>query len=408
MAPIYYLSGPYKHNDSRVSHDRVFFIKKVALDLISAGHTIYCPIVWNYAVAEGQEMEEDDTGEANFLQNLSILSACDSLLVLCMDGWENSSRLAAEIRWATKNGRPVLFLRPSNPRRFLLQPELSREKFPESPGPVELWVPPLDDESSIRCQIQAIQPGVQPGLIRTPESDGIRLPNPTIVYELKNLGKGRQRVVEFQRQHSTALLTLMFTDIVASTQLKQELGDGEASLLIHEHHAIVRRLLAQFSTALEISTAGDSFFLVFAKPSEAVKFSLLLRIALRDLSKGMENPILDRIGIHVGEVFIEQLDESSLKPKDLFGFQVDACARVMSLAAGGQILMTRFAFDNAKQVLKGEDIKGIDDLYWINHGYYQLKGIQEQLEICEVGEFGLSPLPPPPRKPSRKAMHIQH
>jgi class 3 adenylate cyclase len=206
---------------------------------------------------------------------------------------------------------------------------------------------------------------------------------------------GRAKVAEFQRKHRTGLITLMFTDMVESTQLKQDLGDRDAVLLIQRHHAAVRRLLTQFSTADEISTAGDSFFLVFAKPSDAVKFALLLHLELRALASETGRTLMDRIGIHVGEVFIEEQNVNSPRPKDLYGIQVDTCARIMSLGTASQILMTRFAFDNARQVLKGEAVMNIEELYWVNHGYYSLKGVEEPIEICEVGEAGFSAFKPP-------------
>src|SRR5262249_35848675 len=71
-------------------------------------------------------------------------------------------------------------------------------------------------------------------------------------------------------------------------------------------------------------------------------------------------------------------------------------ARVMSLALPGQVLMSRFAFDSARQVLKGQDIETIGSLAWLNHGPYRLKGLSEPVEICEVGEAGVAPLRPPP------------
>jgi len=83
-------------------------------------------------------------------------------------------------------------------------------------------------------------------------------------------------VEQFRRRFRTGLVTLIFTDIVGSTQFKQEFGDRQVVALIQKHHAVVRELLAGFVGAREISTAGDSFFLVFAKPSDAVKFALLL------------------------------------------------------------------------------------------------------------------------------------
>ena len=96
-------------------------------------------------------------------------------------------------------------------------------------------------------------------------------------------------------------------------------------------------------------------------------------------------PLQHRIGINVGEVLIRATGESGGK-HDLFGIQIDTCARVMSLAKGGQILMTRSVFDSARQVLKGEKIEGIGPLSWVSHGHYLLKGGEEPIEIFEVAE----------------------
>ena len=193
----------------------------------------------------------------------------------------------------------------------------------------------------------------------------------------------RERVEEFRRKHRTGLVTLVFTDIVGSTQLKQELGDRQAVALIQRHHAVVRELLAGFVGAREISTAGDSFFLAFDKPSDAVKFALLLLGRLRQLAQEGGHALADRIGIHVGEVVIEQ-EASAASPKDLYGIHVDICARVMGLAGANQILLTRSAFDNARAALRGEDVPGVGELRWANHGPYLLKGVEEPVEICEV------------------------
>ena len=207
----------------------------------------------------------------------------------------------------------------------------------------------------------------------------------------------RACVEEFQRRHRVGLVTLLFTDMVGSTQLKQDLGDHAAVALMQQHHTLVRQTLLRFKEADEISTAGDSFFLVFTKPSDAVKFALLLQAGLRSTSGENKHRVSDRIGIHVGEVFIEQ-EEGSGKTKDLYGIQVDTCARVMALASTNQILMTRFAFDNARQVLRGADVESADKLEalnWLNHGPYLLKGLAEPIEICEVRVGTDGPTTPP-------------
>jgi WD40 repeat protein/class 3 adenylate cyclase/tRNA A-37 threonylcarbamoyl transferase component Bud32 len=193
------------------------------------------------------------------------------------------------------------------------------------------------------------------------------------------------RVEAFGRKHRTGLVTLVFTDMVDSTALKQELGDRAAAEFFGAHHNVIRENLRRFPNAEEIETAGDSFFLIFATPSDAVHFAFLTRAKLRSIGPGSAARLLDRIGIHLGEVMV---GEDKGKPKNLFGIQIDTCARVMSLAKAGQVLMTRAVFDSARQVLKGEDIEGVGQLAWLNHGAYLLKGLNEPVEICEVHEAG--------------------
>ena len=93
------------------------------------------------------------------------------------------------------------------------------------------------------------------------------------------------QVEEFRRRHRVGLVTSLFTDIIGSTQLKQSLGDPEAVALIQRHHSALRAVLAEFQEGEEIDTAGDSFFIVFAKPSDAVRFSLLVQAAIRALAR---------------------------------------------------------------------------------------------------------------------------
>ena len=202
------------------------------------------------------------------------------------------------------------------------------------------------------------------------------------------------QVREFLARHRVGLLTILFTDIVGSVDLKKHLGDYNAVLNIQRHHATVREVLRQFKEGEEIETAGDSFLIVFAKPSDSVKFALLLQARLRELADTTGCAVRDRIGLHLGEVFIED-HSGPQESKNLFGMQVDTAARVMSLAGAGQTVMTRAVFDNARQVLKGQDLPGIGELLWMSHGTYLLKGVDGPVEICEAGEVGKAPLNAP-------------
>ncbi|MGA2867527.1 MAG: adenylate/guanylate cyclase domain-containing protein, partial [Verrucomicrobiota bacterium] len=192
--------------------------------------------------------------------------------------------------------------------------------------------------------------------------------------------------------HDRGLVTLLFSDVVGSTALKQALGDRAGVALLQQHHELFRQVLRDFAGAEVIKTAGDSFLILFPMPSEAVRCALLLQGRLRQFNQGLTVAVQDRLGLHMGEVVIEEIAPGQ---RDVHGIQVDTCSRVMGLAQGGQILMTRGVFDSARQMLKGEDIAGVGALSWVSHGRYLLKGVEEPVEICEVAEAGRSPLRPP-------------
>jgi tetratricopeptide (TPR) repeat protein/class 3 adenylate cyclase/TolB-like protein len=189
----------------------------------------------------------------------------------------------------------------------------------------------------------------------------------------------REALENFQRKHHLGQLTVVFTDIVASTDLRQMLGDLAAQALMKAHHDRVREILAQFADAQEIETAGDSFLLVFAHPADAVAFALRLQASLRSQSRG-QAAVRDRIGIHVGKVLVEE--------GGLFGVDVDTCARVMSVGGADQVLLTRAAYDESTRELEGRAIPGVGQVAWRSHGRYHFKGLGEPIELFEVGEEG--------------------
>ncbi len=72
--------------------------------------------------------------------------------------------------------------------------------------------------------------------------------------------------VSVQARRQGKAVALLFTDVVGSTALKQQLGDKVGLELLHCHHELVRDALSQFAGAHEIKTAGDSFFIAFPTP----------------------------------------------------------------------------------------------------------------------------------------------
>ncbi|MDQ7781075.1 MAG: protein kinase, partial [Planctomycetota bacterium] len=226
--------------------------------------------------------------------------------------------------------------------------------------------------------------------------------HPDLVPEAAKVSKGKETrilVEQFRRRHRTSLLTLLFTDLVGSTKLKQTRGDSEAVAAMQAHASVVRTELREFAEAQEISTAGDSFFCLFLRPSDAVAFALRIQHRTRTEFTPTFN-ISMRVGIHLGEVVIEERKDER-KPLDLFGLQVDTAARVMSLSEGDQVLTSRMVFDSARQVLRSRTVQGLGNLVWLSHGQYAMKGVEEPIEICEVGEEGKSRLTAP--GPSEKA-----
>jgi hypothetical protein len=86
-------------------------------------------------------------------------------------------------------------------------------------------------------------------------------------------------------------------------------------------------------------------------------------------------PLLVRMGLHMGQVTIE--DKMNV---DVFGRHVNRASRVEGLAEGGHIYMTYSVFDSAKSWIAGH----ASEAAWVSHGKYQVKGIDEALEIYEA------------------------
>src|SRR5205814_2932092 len=103
--------------------------------------------------------------------------------------------------------------------------------------------------------------------------------------------------------------------------------------------------------------------------------------------------IKSRVGIHVGQV--TEWDEAFGGHPKLIGLAADIASRVMGLARGSQILLTRAAFDDGRQFVRSHPAVQSDDLpamKWVAHGQYLFDGIEEPLEIFEVGAEGIAPL----------------
>ncbi len=179
----------------------------------------------------------------------------------------------------------------------------------------------------------------------------------------------RNALEEFRSSHETKVLTIFFSDLVDSTKLQVEHGNLTAARLVQHHYSLMRNTLKNFD-GKEISTAGDSMLIVFLAPADAIKFALTTQQAMRRAQE--REPLLPamRCGVHQGQVVV-QMDVDPTEISDICGVQVSTAARIMSLGAGNQILMSRAVFDDARTVLAHDQLHGFGEIHWISHGNYQ-------------------------------------
>ena len=152
------------------------------------------------------------------------------------------------------------------------------------------------------------------------------------------------------------LATVLFTDIVGSTERAAELGDRRWRELLGTHDSAVRRELERFR-GREVDTAGDGFFATFDGPARAVRCAISIGDAVRPL--GVEV----RAGIHTGECEVDG-------PK-VRGIAVHTGARVASLAGPGEVLISK----TVKDLVAGSGLEFED------RGVHELKGVPGEWQL---------------------------
>jgi class 3 adenylate cyclase/tetratricopeptide (TPR) repeat protein len=192
------------------------------------------------------------------------------------------------------------------------------------------------------------------------------------------------------------LKTLLLSDLVESTSLVRTLGDSNAADIFGRHDKIARDLLLEFD-GREIDKT-DGFLLLFDRPINAVKYALAYHRALSKLSDETEARLESRVGIHFGEVFLRRNPSEAVargaKPIEVEGLAKPVAARLMSLAQGRQTLLTRAVYDLARRSAVAE-MDASQDLTWKEHGKYHAKGVDESIEVYEVGVADFAPLSAP-------------
>ena len=105
-----YLAVPYSNPSPRVRHERFEAVNRFAAIVMQQGHGVFSPISHSHPIEE--HFTEAKSWSFWQLQDLPILRVCESVLVLCLDGWEQSVGVAGEVAEATKLGIPVYYINP--------------------------------------------------------------------------------------------------------------------------------------------------------------------------------------------------------------------------------------------------------------------------------------------------------
>ncbi len=159
----------------------------------------------------------------------------------------------------------------------------------------------------------------------------------------------------------SVLATLLFTDIVASTERAAELGDRAWRDLLERHHALVRRELGRFRGE-EQDTAGDGFFATFDGPARAIRCAQAVVDGVREL--GLEL----RAGVHTGEC--------ELHDGKVAGLAVSISARVAAAARPGEVLVSQ----TVKDLVAGTGL-ALED-----RGERALKGVPDTWRLYAAAE----------------------
>ncbi len=187
-----------------------------------------------------------------------------------------------------------------------------------------------------------------------------------------------ERLERFRRSKDTAILTIMFTDIVGYTHFTEVEGETLAGELRRIHDSIFHEVVSRDGAGDVIKQIGDSFLAVFSEPTTAVQRSLEFQQRLKEASPELTRgsyTLRVRIGLHVGQVSVE----NSIQP-DIFGRHVNRASRIEAIAGPGQVLTSRSVWDDAAGWFKNRRDFSIGAVAW---GKVQLKGITEPVEVFE-------------------------
>ena len=176
-----------------------------------------------------------------------------------------------------------------------------------------------------------------------------------VVEELRLLAAGEQREINFDRM----VCTLLFTDIVDSTQLAERIGDQRWGDLVHEHNETIRAALAEYG-GREVKTMGDGFLATFDGPARAVRCAAAIQSAVAPLG------LTVRAGLHTGECVVAD--------NDVEGIAVHVAARVADIARPGAVAVSQ----TVRDLVVGSELTFSD------YGVHTFKGVTDPWHVYEL------------------------
>ena len=185
------------------------------------------------------------------------------------------------------------------------------------------------------------------------------------------------------RQLPTGTVTFLFTDVEGSTQLLNAHPDSYRKAVRRHHDLLLEAMHLAGGTVFE--TVGDAVYAAFARPTDALKAALWGQFALLEEPWG-GSPIKVRMGIHLGEVEVQLSDGRG----HYFGAALYRCARLMSAAHGGQIVLSAATCELVRDSLP-------DQASFADLGEHRLKDLARPEHVFQLLAHGLPADFPPLR-----------
>jgi pimeloyl-ACP methyl ester carboxylesterase len=266
--------------------------------------------------------------------------------------WPNAD--PGEVEWALRRGRAALS--PAGARDLILMNSKAdvREVLPSVQCPTLVLHRTGDQDANVEEGRYIASRIPRARFVELPGEDHVPFAYPDqVLDEVEEFLTGTRPALATNR----VLATILFTDLVGSTEKATGLGDSAWASLLARHNDVVRSELARYAGE-EIDTAGDGFLAMFDGPARAVRCGLSVRDRLVGLGLDV------RAGVHTGEVERRTGD----KPR---GIAVHLGARIMSFAGAGEVLVSSTTHD----LVAGSGLEFED------RGEHALKGIEGRRRV---------------------------